>query len=290
MAMSGFPAPNEIADLVHNYFASRGEEVTYDPELGLGTYGKAEFAVHNMAANLARIDREEWPDYVAWHFRHLHDGPPELPDTYNKAKRRLRVRLASDAWVDALPYQDIARPVAEDLQEVLMLTIDGGAASIPPDSVEAWGQPLERLWTDARENNRLEEPRERCALLRPTGEQLTWVRGSWWAASLLLDLGLYMSAGNQHGALAMAPVRDALLYREIDDTAAITSVSGLLEVGLRFHADGPDQVSPHVYWWRDGEVRRVIQFDGVKLNPVWGDDFRRMLAELEATMDLGLLN
>jgi hypothetical protein len=282
-AVDVFPTRQEISDLVHAYFDSQGEEVSYDPEHGRGTFGDAEFSVHNLAANLARIDRDKWPNYLAWHFGHLLEGgPPQLPSSYEQVRKRLRVRLASDGWVDALPFREIARPVAEDLHEVLMVSIDRTAVSVPPDSIETWGEPLDRLWADARENTVWEEPRERRSLLRPTGERFTWVRGSWWAASLLLDLGRYLSPRNPDGALAMVPVRDALFFHEIVDEGAVTSLAAMVQLGLQFHFEGPDSISPHVYWWRDGEIQRVVSYESDRLNGVWGADFKRMLAKLES--------
>lgn len=289
--MSDFPTPGELNDLVCDYFTSQGREVSYDPATGLGVYGEAEFSVHNVAANLARIDREDWPEYVAWHFGHLLDGgPPELPSSYIEVSRRLRVRLAADDWVEALPVKETARRVAEDLHEVLMVSIAGSAVSLPPDSLKLWGEPLDRLWDDARKNTVLEEPSERRALLKPTGERFTWVRGSWWVASLLLDLGRYLSPGNPHGALAMVPVRDALLFHEIVDEGVVKSLQGMMEVGLQFHLEGPDSVSPHVYWWRDSEIRRVVFYGDGQLNASWGEEFSGMLAELESSIERSALN
>lgn len=165
-----FPTLDELSDLVHDYFDSHDEEVSYDAEQGHGTVGEAAFSVHNLAANLARIDRKRWSEYVAWHFTHLlSGGPPELPMTYDEVRRRLRVRVATDAFVDGLPYRDIVRPLGADLHEMLMVSIDRAAVTVPPDSVEAWGQPFERLWADARQNTLWEEPRERRSLLKPTG-------------------------------------------------------------------------------------------------------------------------
>lgn len=289
--MSEYPTTGELADLVYDYFSSRDKEVTYDPDTGLGTQGDFEFSVHNLAANLARIDRDQWSDYVAWHFGHSVDGgPPDLPTSYDEVKRRLRVRLAPDALAGNFPFKETARPVAEDLNEILMVSIDEGAATVPPDSLEQWDEPLDRLWTDARKNTVLEEPRERRALLKPTGERITWVRGSWWVASLLLDLGLYLSPQNPHGALAMVPVRDALLFHEIVDETAVISLRAMAELGLQFHFEGPDSISPHVYWWRDGEIRRVVSYEDARLNPVWGEEFSAMLADLESTLDRVALN
>lgn len=289
--MGRYPTTEELADLVHDYFAGRGEQVTYDPEEGIGTFGQVEFSVHNMAANLAKIHREQWPDYVAWHFGRLVDsGPPELPSRYSEVRKRLRVRLASDSWVEQLPFQKIARPVADDLHEVLMLSLDGTAVSVPPESLDAWDEPLDKLWQDARENTLWDEPRERRMAIRPTGERFVWVRGSWWVASLLLDLGRYLSPRNPHGAAAMVPVRDALFFHEITDQGVADSVAGMMELGLQFHLEGPDSISPHVYWWRDGKIRRVVAYENGRIRSAWDRDFKRVLAQLDPTTDRGKLN
>lgn len=50
------------------------------------------------------------------------------------------MRLASIDWVDQLPSKEIAKPVADDLHQVLMITIDEGAVTVPPDSLKSVGQ------------------------------------------------------------------------------------------------------------------------------------------------------
>jgi hypothetical protein len=280
--MNVLPAQDELTELVHDFFASRDLEVSYDPETGLGTYGEAQFSVRNLAQNLAKIDRERWSEYVAWHFGRLVEGPPEVPSNYEKARRQLRVRLASTEMAKNYVSEEALRPVADDLHEVLMITVDKGAMTVPPDSIKEWGQPLDQLWNDARKHTLLDEPRERQALLRPNGEQFTWVRGSWWVASLLLDLGRYLSPQNQHGAIAMVPVRDALLFHEITDAGVVHSVGSMVPAGLQFYFEGPDPISPHVYWWRNSEIRRIVAYEDEGLKPVWDSDFSRMLADVEA--------
>lgn len=288
--MGRHPTTTELAELVHEYFANEGTEVSYDPEQGVGEALGAHFSVHNMASNLALIEPDEWPDFVAWHFRHLKDGPPDIPTEYPEVQKRLRVRLASGYWVDQLPFREIARPVADDLWEVLMVTIDGGASTLPPEGLEAWGEDMETVWSDARNNTLWDEPQERRSALKPTGERFTWIRGSWWVSTLLLDLGRYLSPRNPSGALAMVPVRDALFFHEIVDEGMVTSLRAMMEFGLDVHFKGPDSVSPHVYWWRDGQIQRVVACDHKRTQPVWGDDFRRMLAELEAAVDPVIAN
>lgn len=277
-----FPDRNEIATLVEDYFSEQGKEFDYDPDSGLGTYEDCEFSVHNLAANLAKIDRKRWADYVAWHFGHMVvGGPPELPASYEEVRRRLRVRLASAAMVESLP-EEITRPVADDLHELLMVAIDEGATTVPPNSIEQWGEPLDRLWKDAHDNTGWDEPTERQLAVKPTGERFVWVRGSWWTASLLLHLGRYLSRNCRHGALAMVPVRDALFYHEIEDETVVSTLIPMMETAVGIHFEGPDPISPHLYWWKDGEIRRVAAYENGRVQPVWGAEFSAMLAEVEA--------
>lgn len=42
---------------------------------------------------------------------------------------------------------------------------------------------METVWDDARKNTTLDEPRKRRAMLKRTGERVTWVRGSWWVST-----------------------------------------------------------------------------------------------------------
>lgn len=176
--MDCHPTTSELAELVDGYFDDNDIDASYDPEQGMGKANGAVFSTHNLAANLARIDRSDWPGYVAWHFSHLVEGPPQIPVDYTRARKRLRVRLASTAWVDQLPSQEITRPVADDLHQVLMVNIDGGASTVPPESLATWGNDIDAIWDDARKNTMLDEPRERRSMLKRTGERLTWIRGS----------------------------------------------------------------------------------------------------------------
>jgi hypothetical protein len=284
------PSVEELAELVHRHFGDKGIEVSYDAEQGLGETQGAVFSVHNMAANLAHLDRSDWPEYVAWHFRHLGHGPPEIPLDYSKARKQLRVRLAPSAWADQVPWEEITRPVADDLHRVLMIAIEGGASNVLPEHLEAWGTDPEEVWDEARRNTMLDEPRERRALLKPTGETMTWIRGSWWSSTLLLDLGRYISPRHSRGALAMVPVRDALLFHEIVDDTIISSLKAMMDLGLRFHFDGPDPISPHVYWWHEGSISRLVALEDGRNRPVWGDEFREVLADLETASQPAAMN
>lgn len=284
------PTLSELADLVHNYFADSGIEVTYDAEQGTGEAEGAVFSVHNMAAHLAQIEREDWPDFVAYHFRHLAAGPPQLPSEYEQVRKRLRVRLACSALVDRYSLPDITRPVAPDLHEMLMIAIDGGAATIPPESLAEWGADMDTVWEDARNNTLWDEPRERQTMMKPTGERFTWVRGSWWVSTLLLDLKRYLSPKNPHGALAMVPVRDALFFHEILDESVVWSLKAMFDFGLSVHFEGPDPVSPHVYWWRDDEIRRIVAVEDGQSIPEWGPEFSEVLATLETESQQSAMN
>lgn len=254
--------------------------MTYDPARGEGRVGEVVFSTHNLAAHLAEIDPEQWDEYVAWHFSHLASGPPEIPTDFERVRARLRVRLASDAWLGGLGDACLSRRVAEDLHEVLMVSLEELAVAVPSRMPGVWGQQPNGLWEQARRNTLWDEPYESCLVAKADGRAFTWVRGSWWAASRLLDLGRSLSADHRHGAVAMVPVRDALLYRELQGRQVAASVWGMLELGVGFYLEGPGSVSPHLYWLHQGELRRgaAVGEGGV----VWDQQLRELLEALAA--------
>jgi hypothetical protein len=126
-----------------------------------------------------------------------------------------------------------------------------------------------------------DEPRERRVLAK--GDlRLSWVRASFFASSLLLDLRHLLTAKNRYGALAMVPCRDALLFAEIEDDRIVRAAASMIEVGGQWYSDGPGSISPDVFWFRrDGSITRVVKAADGGYDPCWGRDFSAVLADLE---------
>lgn len=243
-----------------------------DRETG-GIYGLV-----NLSQELAALPEGEWPEIVRSRITSLATLSPSLPTSYTTAAPRLRIRLSPDG---SKPGWAAYRKVCDGLDQLLMMRNEVGCITVGEDAVAGWAVSLDQAFSDALERTIWDEPRERCVLSKDD-LRMVWVRGSFFASSLLLHLKPLLSAKNRFGALAMAPCRDALLYTEIKDDRVVRAAAGLIEVGTDWFISGPGSISPDVFWTRkDGSVVRVVRADGRGYEPCWEQDFSTVLAELD---------
>jgi hypothetical protein len=241
----------------------------------------ASLSLFTLAQTLAGVEKEEWPSRVDEWLGLLLNVDPTIKPRLDEALPRLRIRLNPP---DDLPEWAVHRPICDGLSEMLMLKNDVGAQTINQDDVSAWGVDHETLWAQARQQTVWDEPRERRILARGRA-RIVWVRDSFFASSLLVSLDHLLSPRNRHGAVAMVPVRDALLYTEILNRDVVESTAGMMEVGCRWYVEGPGAVSADLFWYRPGagitRIARVVRSGPGGFEPTWNEDFSRVLAELE---------
>lgn len=241
----------------------------------------------NLAQTVRDLPEEVWPDVVEDWLRHF-QPPPELPSTFDEARNLLRIRLDPDA---SRPGWASYRAVCEGLDQMLMMRTEVGSVTVSDAQLQKWGVVDDELaWKEALEHTIWDEPRERNVLVKD-GMTIHWISQSFYASSLLLSLKHLLSPSNRFGAIVMAPVRDALLYTEINDETFIHSSAGIIETGGRFFVDGPGSISADLFWYRptpEGqEIRRVVRLVGSRFEPCWGRDFSAVMAELsEDLVDL----
>lgn len=243
-----------------------------DRETG-GVYGLV-----NLAQELVGIPEADWPEIVGERITALASLSPSLPAHYETAAPRLRIRLSPDG---SKPGWAAYRSICDGLDQTLMMRNEVGCITVGEDAVAGWGVSLDRAFSDAMERTIWDEPRERRVLAQ--GDlRIVWVRGNFFASSLILHLQPLLSVKNRFGALAMAPCRDALLYTEIKDDRVVRAAAGLVEVGSDWFVNGPGSISPDVFWYRqDGSLARVVRADGRGYEPCWERDFSAVLAQLD---------
>jgi len=86
------------------------------------------------------------------------------------------------------------------------------------------------------------------------------------------------------GPFACVPTNDVLLIHEITGPDFMESAVELTTLATHLFHDGPQSVSPHLYWWNEGGVQRIVEStsDGTTV-PTWDRSFSRMLARMERT-------
>jgi hypothetical protein len=179
--------------------------------------------------------------------------------------------------------------VCDGLDKLLLYAGEHWALTVAEDVLEKWGVPADQVWAEALEHTILDEPRDRCIIAKGN-VRLVWVRHSFYASSVLLAMDHLLSPGNRFGAVVMVPVRDALLYSEVNDERIVHEAAAIIDIGGRWYVDEPGPISPDLFWYRktpNGHlISRIVKEVDRRYQPCWGADFSAALAELSADLDL----
>ena len=263
-----------------------GAEVIADGMAITGPGGGV-MGLSNLAKVLKDLPESEWERSLEPYLQ-LFQGPPAIPQAFADARRRLRIRLAADA---SDPGWAAYRPVCDGLDQMLVLTTDCGAMTISDEQIEKWGVPADEVWAEALDHTIWDEPRDR-KILDKENMRLVWVRNSFYASSALLSLDHLLSPANRFGAVVMVPVRDALLYTEVNDEQFLYASAGMIDVGGRWYVDDSGPISADLFWYRRTEqgpiISRIVKEVNRRYQPCWGPDFSAALAEL--SKDLALID
>ena len=239
----------------------------------------------NIVKSLRGVPRSEW-ERVIEPYLPLFAAHPEVPKDYAIARRDLRIRLDPDA---SQPGWAAYRPVCDGLDQMLVYKTDCGALTVGEQVIEDWGVAPDEVWAEALEHTIWDEPRDR-RILEKGLVRLVWVRHSFFASSVLLSLDHLLSPGNRFGAVVMAPIRDALLYAEVNDEQVVHAAAAMIEVGGRWYVDEPGAISADLFWYRktsgEPKISRIVQEVNRRYEPCWGADFSAALAELSSDLDL----
>ncbi len=239
------------------YFSGRSVGITWGGDVVTETRTGREWGLASLAQLAASTPEDHWTEMVQRHFDSIAALDVAIPERFEEAAPRLRVRLGPRP-----PHISmyIWRRVAAGLVETLMLQLHGAARNVPPETVAGWEVDPEVVWKKARDNTLWDDPVERELMISPTGGRVVHVTGGFFASSRLLVLDRYLPVRRRQGALAMLPRRHSLLYIEVGERRRLyKDLDALLELGNRFYLEGPGSSTGDVFWWRAGEIRRLMR-------------------------------
>jgi hypothetical protein len=248
-------------------FAEAGLEVTMYADHVIDSSGRV-FGLANVAAICRQAEHGEpdWREITSDHARRTvrsMDEPSPFETMSHEqllAATYLRILATADlGQVDA----SYARPVTDGISEVLNLDLPETVATFLDVHVESLG-PLEDLRRAGLANLRR---------VRVDGHQLFEHQGgrieillgeSMFTASTLLILDDVLARqgitdGGVNGVLVAAPYRHQLAFHVIRDLSALPSLGLLASFAHTGFSQAPGPVSPHVYWWRHGSLRRLTE-------------------------------
>ena len=249
--------------LVRAALAEAGVEATIYADYAEDGKGR-QFGLGNLAAVCHNGNRGEraWRKIVEGHVRALVPGMDgqspftTMPPSDILAATYLRLMPAEDVQ----PNMSYARLVTPDLAEVLNLDLPATVAYYTDEQVASLGYDALR---EAGASNLRAVPVDEHRTLEHNGGAIEVLLGeSMFTASLLLVfehvLDRYgLTADPALGAFVGVPNRHQLDFHVVADARAIPSLSTLAAFTAAGYRDAAGVVSPCVYWWRPGGLRRI---------------------------------
>lgn len=280
--------------LVRSTFAELGMEVVVHADRMQTDDGRT-FGLWNLAAACHNDEDGEaaWPAAVERHVRvttaaTARDDLAEMSD--EELMSSVYVRLVEAASMGALAAEDVgyAQEVVPGVLRLLVVDLPETVAT-PAQSRLEERAPLARLLDQGWRNLRSLLDREVFELdrLEHDGAQITVLLGeSMMTASLVLMLPEVIErwlpgSTLERGVLVCMPYRHQLALHVIDDPEqALKTLMVMPQFAVHGFNDGTGPLSPHTYWWRDGELHQLTTVE---------DDGRIALTlgpELEAVLGL----
>lgn len=226
--------------------------------------------LRNILQTCAPLPRGEWAAVIAEHLGGLAraaDVRLDLRDL-TSVRHLLRTRLYDEAGDERSLLA--GRLVAPGLFEALVVDQPESVHGVPSGVAEGWPEPLDALLSVGR-SQVLDDgllTRQHLDLGATT-------------ATLLEDVSPY-TTGHLHwltsyvdipeaGALVAVPTRHCLIaHPMLARETALAATQALLMNAARLYDAGPGAISPHLYWWRDGEMALLpgsVEDDRVELRP-----------------------
>ncbi len=274
-------------DLCRQGFAEAGLEVTAYADHLVDSSGRT-FGLGNVASSCRHDERGErgWREVTATHAARTvraMDAPSPF-ETMTPAQLYAATYVRLMPTHDLAPFRvDYARPVVDGLSEVLNVDLPESVATYLDEHVEQFG-PLSDLRRAGLANLRQVPVDAHEVLARDGGRVDVLLGDSMFLASTLLVLDHVLAregvAVGPSGVLVAVPFRHQLDVHVIEDLSVVASLSLLAGFARAGYDDAAGQLSPDVFWWRDGALERltVNTPDGIRIEA--GPEFTQLLNNL----------
>ena len=173
------------------------------------------------------------------------------------ARPHLKLRLYPRDTFEPGTEQFVLRDTAEDLTAVLCYDLPSNVVTVAAESLGKWAVAPDELYYQALANQRRTE-RHPIEDVDVTGAVVKAMTGeSFFVASNLLLLGDFLGEEPPFGAIAAVPNRHTLIWHAIVDPSALRAIDAMVVMAANLCAEGPGSISPHLYWWKDGQLRTL---------------------------------
>lgn len=217
--------------------------------------------------------REEWSDLISGHLRamigRLRDVCVDEPDV-PLSLFDLRVRLVPDDPVDHKVFGELgARPYATGITQALAVDVVGGIRFVAEKELDDLGHDAHQVWAGAwAQTEALEQPDD-VNVIDVGGADVVHVFGERpLTASLVGTVDQLLGPFPADGAIVSVPAGHSVLVHPLEGPAeARLAIDALIPITRQLFRQGPDSISAHLYWWRDGRLEWIPTYfarDGIE--------------------------
>jgi len=207
--------------------------------------------------------RDEWHDLISSHLLTMVTHLDDDVEPYSAID--LRIRLVPDTPADAETFCRFgARPYAEGVVQLLAVHMTDAVRCVPESEIEARGWDVDDAWRSAViQTEMLERPDELhvidigdATFIHVFGER-PFIASMVGVLDQLIDTAAHIG---EFGAIVSIPSRHSILVHPIDGIADQNAIDAMIPIARQLYRQGPGSVSPHLYWWREGEMMWIPTF------------------------------
>ena len=243
----------------------------------------------NLAQMCKSRPKHDWPEIIAHHFGQLERidrerrALAERTRDFDRVAELLAVRIWPRDYLEGIGFDAaVHREDLEGTVSVLVYDLPTSIQNVSPKDAEAWGKAPDELFALGLANVR--ENYTPDILRQDVGdgvEIVLFADESFFIASFALLLDHYPEYVGAHGSLISIPHRHVLLCYPIESLDVIRAINLLIQITAGMEKEGPGSISPHLYWYRDGEFTRLpYRLTGRELRFFPPESFVAMLNDL----------
>lgn len=175
-----------------------------------------------------------------------------------------------DVRVRLLPTEiattGVVRPFAEGIVATLTIRGTDGDRQVDVEQLDEQPETVDQLWESAWALTQMLERPQEINTINASGTTLIHLfSDSDYGASFVPYLRDVLEPDQRigpNGALVSMPLAHSVLVHPISDASVVQAAQAMIPITRQVYKSGPNSLSQHVYWWREGALTWIPTYFG----------------------------